>query len=61
LYPANDDTDATAAKVTASGGILLAEPFDVPGNGRMTVATDPAGAAFGVCRPVAAGGCRARR
>ena len=27
---------------------MLAEPFDVPGNGRMTVATDPAGAAFGV-------------
>jgi len=48
LYPANDDTDGTAAMVTASGGILLAEPFDVPGNGRMTVATDPAGAAFGV-------------
>jgi predicted enzyme related to lactoylglutathione lyase len=48
VYLASDDTDATAAKITASGGALLAEPFDVPGNGRMTVATAPAGAAFGV-------------
>ena len=48
VYLASEDTDATAAKVTANGGAVLAEPFDVPGNGRMTVATDPAGAAFGV-------------
>ena len=48
VYLASDDTDATAAAVTANGGTVLAEPFDVPGNGRMTVALDPAGAAFGV-------------
>lgn len=48
VYLASDDTDATAATITANGGTLLAEPFDVPGNGRMTVAMDPAGAAFGV-------------
>jgi predicted enzyme related to lactoylglutathione lyase len=48
VYLASDDTDATAALITASGGAVLAEPFDVPGNGRMTIAVDPAGAAFGV-------------
>jgi predicted enzyme related to lactoylglutathione lyase len=48
VYLASDDTDATAAKVTANGGTLLAEPSDVPGSGRMTVATDPTGAVFGV-------------
>ena len=48
VYLASDDADATAALVTAGGGTVLAEPFDVPGNGRMTVALDPAGAAFGV-------------
>jgi predicted enzyme related to lactoylglutathione lyase len=48
VYLASDDADATAAAITAHGGTLLAEPFDVPGNGRMTVAMDPAGAAFGV-------------
>lgn len=47
VFLASDDTDATAAKVTAHGGTLLEEPFDVS-NGRMTVATDPTGAAFGV-------------
>ena len=48
VYLASDDTDAAAAAITANGGVVLAEPFAVPGNGRMTVATDPAGAAFGV-------------
>ncbi len=48
VYFASDDVDATAASVTASGGTVLAEPFDVGGNGRMAVAMDPAGAAFGI-------------
>lgn len=48
VYLASDDADATAATIAAHGGTVLAEPFDVPGNGRMTVALDPAGAAFGV-------------
>ena len=48
VYLASDDADATAAAITANGGTVLADPFDVPGNGRMTVAMDPAGAAFGV-------------
>jgi predicted enzyme related to lactoylglutathione lyase len=48
VYLASDDADATAAAVTANGGTVLAEPFDIPGTGRMAVAMDPAGAAFGV-------------
>lgn len=48
VYLASDDADATAAAITANSGTVLAAPFDIPGNGRMTVAMDPAGAAFGV-------------
>ncbi len=48
VYFAADDVDATAAAVTANGGTVLAEPFDVGGNGRMAVVMDPAGAAFGI-------------
>jgi hypothetical protein len=48
VYFASDDVDATAAAVTANGGTVLMPPFDVGGNGRMTVAMDPAGAAFGI-------------
>jgi predicted enzyme related to lactoylglutathione lyase len=47
-YIAADDVDAAAAKVTAAGGQLLMPPFDVMTVGRMTVFTDPAGAAAGL-------------
>jgi predicted enzyme related to lactoylglutathione lyase len=47
-YLATDDTDATAAKVTGAGGQVLAGPMDVMEEGRMAVAMDPAGAAFGL-------------
>jgi uncharacterized protein len=47
-YLATDDVDATAAKVTGAGGELLAGPMDVMEEGRMAVAMDPAGAAFGL-------------
>lgn len=48
VYLASDNVDATAAAVTVNGGTVLMDPFDVAGNGRMTVAMDPAGAAFGI-------------
>ncbi len=48
LYLASDDADATAASITEHGGAVLAEPFDVGPLGRMLVAADPTGAAFGV-------------
>ena len=47
-YVATDSVDATAAKIKGAGGQLLAEPMDVMTEGRMAVATDPAGAAFGL-------------
>lgn len=47
-YLATGDADATARAVMALGGSLMLEPFDVLDIGRMAVAFDPAGAAFGL-------------
>jgi len=47
-YLAAPDADEIAGKITAAGGHVLAEPFDVMTAGRMAVAADPAGAVFGV-------------
>jgi uncharacterized protein len=47
-YLATDDADATAAKIKGAGGQLLAEPMDVMSEGRMAIALDTAGAAFGI-------------
>lgn len=48
LYFASDDADATAAAVTQHGGTVLLPPGDIGDLGRMFVAADPTGAAFGV-------------
>lgn len=45
------DVDATCAKATALGATIRKAPFDVPGEGRVAVLADPAGAVFGVYRP----------
>lgn len=45
---ASDSVDDTAQKITENGGTLLAGPFDIPRAGRMCVALDSQGAAFGV-------------
>lgn len=47
VYLATDDADATAKLVGNSGGTVLAEPFDIPGNGRMLIALDSTDAVFG--------------
>ncbi|HXP22281.1 MAG TPA: VOC family protein [Streptosporangiaceae bacterium] len=47
-YLATQDANATAARITAAGGQLIAEPFDVLDVGRMGVAADPGGAVFGI-------------
>jgi uncharacterized protein len=47
-YIASSDADETATKIKAAGGQLMMEPFDVMDVGRMAIATDPAGAVFGV-------------
>ena len=52
-YISTDDADATAARVKAAGGQVIAEPFDVMDAGRMAVAIDPAGAVFGIWQPLA--------
>lgn len=48
VYLASDDVDATAKLVSDHGGTVLAEPMDIPANGRMAIAMDPTGAVFGV-------------
>jgi predicted enzyme related to lactoylglutathione lyase len=47
-YVATDDADATAEKVSANGGTVIAPPMDVGALGRMAIFQDPAGAVFGV-------------
>ena len=47
-YFASADADAAAERITAAGGQLLAEPMDVMEQGRLVVAMDVTGAAFGI-------------
>ncbi|MFV0451267.1 MAG: VOC family protein, partial [Propioniciclava sp.] len=46
VYFATDDCDATAKRIVAAGGTIIAEPDDVMDHGRMAVAKDPVGAPF---------------
>jgi predicted enzyme related to lactoylglutathione lyase len=50
-YLATTEADATAARITAAGGQLMMEPFDVMDVGRMAIAADPGGAVFGIWQP----------
>jgi len=45
------DAEATAASVTAAGGVVLAGPMDVMDKGRMAIVADPAGAVLGLWQP----------
>ena len=47
-YVSVESADAIAARVTAAGGTVVVEPFDVGPAGRMAVFADPDGAAFRV-------------
>ena len=47
-YLATDDASATAAQITAAGGQIVVPPMDVLDLGRMAMAADPGGAAFGL-------------
>src|SRR5579883_1142513 len=51
LYITVDSADATAAKVSAAGGKVIAPPFDVMTFGRMAVLQDPSGAVFMAWQP----------
>jgi predicted enzyme related to lactoylglutathione lyase len=47
-YLATEDADVTADKIKGAGGQLPMPPMDVMEEGRMAIAFDPAGAAFGL-------------
>ena len=47
-YLLTADADATGAKIAEAGGQLMVPPMDIGEHGRMLVAFDPTGAAFGV-------------
>ena len=47
-YLAAGNADETAGKIKACGGHVLVEPMDVMDQGRMAMAADPGGAAFGL-------------
>ncbi len=46
-----ESTDDTVAKVSAAGGSVVIEPFDLLHVARIAVVADPAGAVFGVWQP----------
>jgi uncharacterized protein len=52
-YLSGSDVDAHASAIGDAGGRVLFGPLDVMGEGRMLVAQDPEGAAFGVWQPQA--------
>ncbi len=56
LYVFVDDLDAAAARVAAAGGMLLGDPFDVPGAGRFVMIRDATGAQVGLWQIGAMGG-----
>src|SRR3546814_7375331 len=57
-YISVDDADATAKAVVRAGGSVVAEPFDVPGAGRMAILADTEGAAFSVWQAREHGGSK---
>jgi predicted enzyme related to lactoylglutathione lyase len=48
VYLNSSDIAATAAAIGQSEGTVLVEPMDIPGQGKMLIANDATGAAFGV-------------
>ena len=51
VYLNTDDADRTAADAAKNGAQVHFEPMDVTENGRMTMLSDPGGAAIGVWQP----------
>jgi predicted enzyme related to lactoylglutathione lyase len=51
VYINVDSADDTAAAITSNGGQVFMPPFDVMDVGRMAIAADPTGAAFGLWQP----------
>jgi predicted enzyme related to lactoylglutathione lyase len=55
VYVEVEDADAVVARAAESGGVVLAEPFDVPGIGRVALLAGRSGERFAVMRMPAAG------
>jgi predicted enzyme related to lactoylglutathione lyase len=51
-YLAVEDADKTADLITSNGGRIIAAPMAVADQGRMAIALDPTGAAFGIWQAV---------
>lgn len=49
-YIGVDDVDQTAADITAAGGSIHMEPWDIPGAGRAAFVADPQGVMFYIMR-----------
>jgi predicted enzyme related to lactoylglutathione lyase len=52
-YFAVDDIDATCKATVAAGGVVIQEPWDMPGTGRIAMLQDPTGAIMGMMTPEA--------
>lgn len=52
-YLSGTDVEASATAIGDAGGTVLFGPLDVMGQGRMLIAQDPEGAAFGIWEPQA--------
>jgi predicted enzyme related to lactoylglutathione lyase len=50
-YLKTSDAATTAQRVEPAGGTLLTGPIEIPNSGRMLLAVDPGGAAFGAWEP----------
>ena len=50
------DVDVATARVPDLGGTVVVQPFDIPGVGRMSVITDPTGAAVSLFQAAEQGG-----
>ncbi len=50
-YVTVESVDASAAQIKKLGGNICAGPMDIPDVGRIAVAEDPQGAAFGIFQP----------
>ncbi|TJZ81236.1 VOC family protein [Rhodococcus oryzae] len=57
VYLATDDLDITVARSRDAGGVVLVEPMDVMGQGRMAIVRDPSSGQFGLWQGQAHVGC----
>ncbi|PTR40517.1 putative enzyme related to lactoylglutathione lyase [Rhodococcus sp. OK611] len=57
VYLATDDLDVTVARSRDAGGVVLVDPMDVMGQGRMAIVRDPSGGQFGLWQGQAHVGC----